>query len=204
MRLILAATAIALAAAPTLAQTAPAGQPGAPIAARVAAGTYAVDPFHTQVTWTLNHMGFSLLTGQFGASEGSLTIDPKKPDAAKVEVTFPIEPVVTAAPFAGHLKSKDFFDAATYPTAKFVSTAVKATGTGSATITGNLTIKGVTKPVTLKANFVGAGVNPMSKKPNIGFRATTTINRSDFGIGAYVPVVGDKVELAINAAFTGQ
>ncbi len=200
MRLILA-TVLTLAAAPVLAQTAPAGLPGAPVKARVAAGTYQVDPNHTQVTWQVEHMGFSLLQGQFGASGGSITIDPAKPNATKVEVSFATDQLsVTAPAFAHHLKSKDFFDAATNPTATFVSTKVVATG-DKAIITGNLTIKGITKPVTLAATFVGAGANPMNKKLNFGFRATGTIKRSDFGLGLLVPIVSDTVDLTINAAF---
>jgi polyisoprenoid-binding protein YceI len=201
MRLVLA-TILALTAAPVLAQTA--AVPGAPVKARVAAGTYAVDPNHTQVTWQVNHMGFSMLEGQFGASGGSIMIDPAKPNATKVEVNFTIDQLsVTSAPFTGHLKSKDFFDVATHPTAKFVSTKVVATG-DKATITGNLTIKGITKPVVLQATFVGAGTNPMNKKVNFGFRATSSIKRSDFGLGAAVPVVSDRVDLTINAAFAAQ
>ena len=201
MRLVLA-TILALTAAPVLAQTA--AVPGAPVKARIAAGTYAVDPNHTQVTWQVNHMGFSMLEGQFGASGGSIMIDPAKPNATKVEVNFAIDQLsVTSAPFTGHLKSKDFFDVATHPTAKFVSTKVVATG-DKATITGDLTIKGITKPVVLQATFVGAGTNPMNKKVNFGFRATSSIKRSDFGLGAAVPVVSDRVDLTINAAFAAQ
>ncbi len=201
MRLVLA-TILALTAAPVLAQTA--AVPGAPVKARVAAGTYAVDPNHTQVTWQVNHMGFSMLEGQFGASGGSIMIDPTKPNATKVEVNFAIDQLsVTSAPFTGHLKSKDFFDVATHPTAKFVSTKVVATG-DKATITGDLTIKGITKPVVLQATFVGAGTNPMNKKVNFGFRATSSIKRSDFGLGTAVPVVSDRVDLTINAAFAAQ
>ena len=201
MRLVLA-TILALTAAPVLAQTA--AVPGAPVKARVAAGTYAVDANHTQVTWAVNHMGFSMLEGQFGASGGTIMIDPAKPNATKVEVNFAIDQLsVTSAPFTSHLKSKDFFDVATYPTAKFVSTKVVATG-DKATITGNLTLKGVTKPVTLQATFVGAGTNPMNKKANFGFRATGSIKRSEFGLGTAVPVVSDRVDLTINAAFAAQ
>lgn len=206
MRLILAAVLAAAAvpaAIPAIAQ-APAGLPGSPNAAAVTAGTYNVDPAHTQVTWTLNHMGFSMLSGQFGAQGGTLTIDPKRPAASKLDVTFAIDQLsVTSAQFANHLKSKDFFDAATYPTARFVSTSVVATGT-RAKITGNLTIKNVTKPVTIDATFVGAGTNPMSKKLNFGFRGTAQIKRSDFGLGYATPVVADDVKLDINAAFTAQ
>lgn len=197
MRTVLATALLAL-AAPVLAQGA---LPGAPVKARVTAGTYPVDPAHTQVTWQVNHMGISMLEGQFGASAGSITIDPAKPDATKVDVTFQVDQLsVTSARFAEHLKSKDFFDAAANPTARFVSTAVRATG-DKATITGNLTIKGITKPVTLNATFIGAGANPMNKKLNFGFRATGTVNRSDFGLGMAVPLVSDKVDLVINAAF---
>jgi polyisoprenoid-binding protein YceI len=149
-------------------------------------------------------MGFSMLEGQFGASGGSIMIDPAKPNATKVEVNFAIDQLsVTSAPFTGHLKSKDFFDVATHPTAKFVSTKVVATG-DKATITGDLTIKGITKPVVLQATFVGAGTNPMNKKVNFGFRATSSIKRSDFGLGTAVPVVSDRVDLTINAAFAAQ
>ena len=198
MRLILAAL-IATAAVPAVAQT-----PGTPSKAAVTPGTYKVDTAHTQVTWTLNHMGFSMLSGQFGAQDGTLTIDPAKPSAAKLDVTFAIADLsVTSAKFAEHLKSKDFFDVPTYPTARFVSTAVVASG-NTAKITGNLTIKNITKPVTIDATFVGAGANPMSKKVNFGFRGTTTIKRSDFGVGYAAPVVGDEVKLDINAAFSAE
>ncbi|MBJ6120770.1 YceI family protein [Sphingomonas mollis] len=200
MRLVLAAAAM-LIAAPLLAQT---GTPGTPNKALVTAGTYPVDANHTQVTWQVNHMGFSMLQGQFGASGGSITIDPAKPNDTKVDVTFAVDQLSTTSPrFTEHLKSKDFFDAAANPTARFVSTGVRATG-DRAVITGNLTIKGVTKPVTLQANFVGAGANPMSKKLNFGFRATGSISRNDFGLGMAVPVVSDKVDLTINAAFAAQ
>ena len=203
MRPFIALAAVALAATPTLAQ-APAGLPGAPNTALVKAGTYQVDPNHTQVTWQVNHMGFSMLQGQFGAASGSITVDPANPAASKVDVTFNTGDLsVTAAPFANHLKSKDFFDVATYPTARFVSTSVSNMG-DHLMIAGNLTIKNQTKPVTLTANFVGAGNNPMNKQLNFGFRATGSINRSDFGLGMAVPVVSDKVDLTINAAFAAK
>ncbi|WP_267351753.1 YceI family protein [Sphingomonas sp. GM_Shp_2] len=201
MRLILAAAlAASLASTPAIAQT----LPGAPVASRVTAGTYPVDAAHTQVTWQVNHMGFTMLEGQFGASDGTLTIDPARPAATTVDVTFKIDDLsVTSAAFAKHLKSADFFDVANHPTARFVSTSVKPSG-NTAVITGNLTIKGITKPVTLNATFIGAGANPMSKKLNIGFRATGSIKRSDYGLGMAVPVVSDKVDLTINAAFAAQ
>lgn len=202
MRYVIAAALMA-AAVPAVAQMAAApAMPGAPTT-RVAAGTYQVDPAHTQVTWEVNHMGFSMLQGQFGASGGSITIDPAKPAQTKVDVTFAIADLsVTSSQFATHLKSKDFFDVAANPNARFVSTAVTPRGANRATMTGNLTIKGITKPVTLDVTFVGAGANPMTKKLNFGFRAMGTIKRSNFGLGMAVPIVSDEVKLTVNAAFT--
>ena len=187
----------ALAAAiPAIAQL-----PGAADPSRITAGTYKVDPNHTQVVWTVNHMGITPLTGAFGASGGTLELDPANPSAAKVTVTFTVADMSTTAPaFTKHLLSADFFEAEKYPTATFTSTAVKASGT-TATITGNLTLKGVTKPVTLNAKFFGAGANPRNKKTNVGFEATTTIKRGDFGIGYGLPMVPDPVELRIYGAF---
>ncbi|HEX8383812.1 MAG TPA: YceI family protein [Sphingomonas sp.] len=184
-----------------LAAPAAAQMPGQPNPRLVTAGTYRVDTNHTQVTWSVNHLGFSMLQGQFGASGGQAVIDPARPAANKVEVTFDVSQMsVTSAPFATHLKSKDFFDVAAHPTARFVSRSVAIRG-DAATVTGDLTIKGITKPVTLQATFVGAGPNPRSKKTNFGFRATGTINRSDFGLGMAAPAVSDRVALEINAAF---
>lgn len=195
-----AALLLAVPLAPSVAQ-APAGVPGRADAKLVPAGTYQVDTAHTQATWKVNHMGFSMLEGQFGASGGSITIDPAKPAATKLEVTFDVNDLsVTSSRFATHLKSADFFDVAKHPKASFVSRSVQARG-NRATVTGDLTIKGITKPVTLDAEFVGAGENPMNKKTNFGFRATGAIKRSDFGLGMAVPAVSDRVNLTINAAF---
>jgi polyisoprenoid-binding protein YceI len=199
MRRAFIALSLTLAAAPALVV---AQMPGKADAKLIAAGTYEVDPAHTQVTWQVNHMGFSMLQGQFGASGGSITVDPGKPAASKVEVTFAMDKLsVTSEQFANHLKGKDFFDVATFPTAKFVSTSVKPGANNTATITGNLTIKDITKPVTLQARLIGAGANPMNKQMNFGFLATGKVKRSDFGAGMAAPVVSDEVDLVINAAF---
>ena len=119
-----------------------------------------------------------------------------------VEVKLPLSGLNSfTAKFDEHLKSADFFDAAKFADATFKSTKVEAAGTNKLTVTGDLTIKGITKPVTLDAEFYGAGANPMNKKENVGFVATGTIKRSDFGMGGFVPVVGDNVELKIIVAF---
>lgn len=176
-------------------------KPGAPDASRVTGGTYDVDPHHTQVVWSVDHLGISTLYGMFGEMTGALTLDPKAPQNAKLNITIPVSGLtVTSAAFAKHLSTPDFFDAAKYPTATFVSTGVKANGT-KATITGDLTLHGVTKPVTIEASFQGAGPNPMSKVENIGFSGMATIKRSEFGLGMAAPMVSDEVKLKIVAAF---
>lgn len=185
-----------LLAAPGAAQT----PPGAPDPARAASGSYTVDTPHTQVLFTVNHLGFSEYTGIFTNPTGMLVLDKANPSASKVEIVFPIEQLrTTVTALDTHLKSADFFDAAKFPEGRFVSTKIVARGQ-TATITGELTLKGITKPVVLQARFVGAGTDMRSKKPYVGFAATTTIKRSDWGI-TYAPAVSDEVKLTINAGF---
>lgn len=191
------AAALLLTAAAATAQ-APMTKPGSPDASKASAGSYKVDPGHTMVVWTVDHMGFTPYTGIFGDVTGTLAFDPKAPDAAKVDVVIPVAKITTAnADLTKHLLTKDFFGAAPAD-AHFVSTKVVARGQ-SATITGNLTLNGVTKPVTLAAKFYGAGTLPpqMGGGAGLGFTATATIKRSDFGLGYGVPIVSDAVELKI-------
>ena len=188
---------------------APMSAPGSRNPAAITGGTYTVDPGHTLVVWELDHLGFSPYTGLFGDVTGSLTLDPKNLNASKVDVTIPVSKVVTAsAGLTQHLLrpgkdggKPDFFGAAPAD-ARFVSTSVVASGQ-TAKINGNLTLNGVTRPITLDATFYGAGKAPeqMGGKENIGFRATAKIMRSQFGLGFGVPMVGDEVTLNISAAF---
>lgn len=198
---------IALPAAIAIAQMP--GKPGAPDPTRVTGGTYTVDPGHTLIGWKVDHLGFNDYFGIFGDSTGTLTLDPKNPNAAKVDITIPVSKVTTAsAGLTSHLlkpaeagKKADFFGA-NPADAKFVSTSVVASGT-EAKVTGNLTLNGVTKPVTLDVDFAGAGKAPamMGGKENVGFHAEGKIKRSDFGIGFGIPMVSDEVELEITVAF---
>ena len=209
-----AATALAvtggIAAAPALfAQGAP-EVPGKPDPSRVTAGTYAADPGHSLIAFEVNHFGFNDYYGLFGDVAGTLEIDPANLDAAKVDVTIPVASVTTASRgLTEHLLragkdggKPDFFGPAPAP-ARFVSTSVKADGM-KAMITGDLTLNGVTKPVTFEAEFTGAGTNPFNKKATIGFEAETTIKRSDFGVNYGIPLVSDEVELDISVAFEKQ
>lgn len=211
---------LALAAAPALvllglggyvavnAQSAPPQMPGKPDPARVVAGSYTVDGSHTLVRWTVDHFGFSDYFGIFGDVAGTLTIDPKNLAATKLDVTIPVAKVTTASKgLTDHLLrpgkdggKPDFFGPAPAD-ARFVSTAVRRTGPTRADITGNLTLNGVTRPVTIAAEFQGAGAHPMNKRLNIGFHGKASIKRSDFGIAYAIPLVSDAVELDIAAAF---
>lgn len=185
---------------PVLAQSA---LPGSQEISQVIAGSYQVDTHHTFVTWTVNHMGLSPLSGMIAASGGTLELDPAAPEKSKVEVEFDVASMSTAVPaFTKHLLNEDFFEVEKHPRAKFVSTSVAADGE-KAKITGDLTIKGETRQITLDAEFFGAGLNPMSKKREVGFTASARINRSDFGLDYGVPAVTpDEVELEISAAFS--
>ncbi|MBZ6378376.1 hypothetical protein B5C34_13190 [Pacificimonas flava] len=178
--------------------------PGAVDKSQVTAGTYEVDPGHTLVTFTVDHLGFSSYTGQFGNPSGTLVLDPANPTEAELNVSFPISAVsTTSEQLDEHLQSEDFFNAAEYPEATFTATDIFVEG-NNAGIRGNLSMAGVTKSVVLQAQFYGAGTNPMSGEPNIGFRATTSINRSDWGIDYALPALSDEVLLVIDAAFVKQ
>ena len=184
-------------------------KPGSKSTAAITGGTYTVDAGHTLVGWRVDHLGFNDYFGIFGDATGTLVLDPKKPNSAKVDITIPVSKVTTAsAGLTEHLLragkdggKPDFFGAASTD-AKFVSTSVVATGM-KAKITGSLTLNGVTKPVILNVEFSGAGKAPamMSGKENIGFHAKTTILRSQFGLAYGIPVVSDAVALDITVAF---
>jgi len=168
----------------------------------VKAGTYKVEPYHTQVNFSILHFGFTYYSGVFSDISGTLTLDPKKPAASKLEVTIPVQSVMTTSDkLTGELKGEQWLDAAKFPNATFVSTKVTPGANGTATIAGNFTLHGVTKPVTLHAKFVGAGINPLDKAFTTGFEATGTIKRSEFGVKQYLPLLGDDVKLNIAGAF---
>lgn len=158
--------------------------------------TYKLDPDHTYALWFVNHFGFSNVSGKFIAN-GTLVLDQANPQNDKVNVVIKIANLSTGIPkFDQHLKSADFFDATKYPTATFVSDSVSVTDK-TAQITGKLTIHGVTKPVTLNVTLNNSGMHPYAKKEAVGFSGTTTIKRSDFGLGLYTPNVSDDVNIKI-------
>ncbi len=160
--------------------------------------TYKLDPAHTDVIATWSHFGFSNPSAHFGDADGSVTYDAANVSKSSVEVTLPLSGLEAfTAKFNTHLNSADFFDSAKFPSATFKSTKVEAAGKDKLKVTGDLTIKGITKPVVLSVTLNKAAEHPMKKTPSIGFDATATVKRSDFGVGAYAPMVSDEVKLHI-------
>jgi polyisoprenoid-binding protein YceI len=166
-----------------------------------AADTYVLDPSHTSVNWSINHFGFSNPSGKFASINGTLALDEIKPEESKVNATIEIANLFTGiAKLDEHLKSKDFFDSANFPTATFVSDKVELTGKDkdTARVSGLLTLHGYSKPITLVVKLNKIGDNMMKKK-TAGFSATATLKRSDFGISTYLPGLGDEVKLVIES-----
>lgn len=170
--------------------------------AAVPSGTYMIEPAHTQIMFSVLHFGITTYYGDFSGASGSLTVDAKNPSKDELDVSVPVATVHTTSPrLVEELKSAQWLDANTYPTMTFKSTKVVPTGKASAEVTGDLTLHGVTRPVTLHATFMAAGINPMMKALNVGFTVSGTINRSDFGVKAAVPMVSDATKIIISAAF---
>ncbi|WOS40536.1 YceI family protein [Xanthomonas rydalmerensis] len=189
------ALAVVVAQPATSAFAAPAA---AAAAAKGVSGTYTLDPAHTDVLVQWSHFGFSNPSAHFGDVDGTLVYNAQDVSKSSVNVTLPLSGLNSfTAKFDEHLKSADFFDAAKFPTATFKSTKVTSAGANKLTVAGDLTIKGTTKPVVLAVTLNGAGPHPMKKVPALGFDATTTVKRSDFGLGAYVPNVSDEVKIRI-------
>ncbi|HSF13618.1 MAG TPA: YceI family protein [Erythrobacter sp.] len=185
--------------------------PGVQDASRVKAGTYALDAGHTLVSWDVSHFGFNDYFGLFGNITGSLTLDPANINASKFEIMIPVaEVTVASAGLKDHLLragkdggAPDFFGP-TPGMAKFTSTSITRTGPTTANVSGMLTMNGKSAPVTLAAEFVGAGANPFNKKETVGFHARGVIDRTQWGINYGVPFVSKDVELTISAAFEKQ
>lgn len=159
-------------------------------AIKIASGTYKLDPTHTDVLAQWSHFGFSNPSAHFGNVEGTLVYNAEDVTKSTVEVKLPLSGLNSFT--------------AKFADATFKSTKVEAAGTNKLTVIGDLTIKGITKPVTLDVTVNGGGEHPMAKVPAAGFDATTTLKRSDFGVGAYAPNVSDEVKIRITTEATGE
>ncbi|MEN8406003.1 YceI family protein [Acinetobacter seifertii] len=164
---------------------------------------YKIDPTHTATVFSWNHFGFSTPSANFSDIQGVIKVDNAKPANSSVDVTIPLSSVNTNVPALDkEFQQEAWFNAAKYPNITFKSTKVETKDKKHFKITGDLTVKGVTKPVVLNAVLNKQGEHPMAKVPAIGFNATTSFNRSEFGLGSYVPNVGDKITVNITTEAT--
>ena len=222
---VAAATALALAACSEKSAETPAAQAPPPVEAAPAptaappsieglpAGDYKIDPAHASLVFTVNHLGFSHYTGQFTRFTADLKLDPANPVAAQLSAT--VDPASLTIPtppdgFVAELTGEQWINAKAFPQMTFKSTGVAVTGANTADVTGDFTLRGVTKPVTLAMTFNGGwkGI-PQDPHARIGFSAKGALNRSDFGMSTGVPAPGstmgvsDEVTIAIEAELTG-
>lgn len=164
-----------------------------------AAEKYNIDQGHSFVTFGWNHFGFSNPTARFEKVEGVVNLDTADITKSSVNVTLPLDSLHTGVDkLDAHLKTDDFLDAAKYPTITFNSTKVQKVGANGLKITGDLTVHGVTKSVTLDAKINKIGGSPMMNNlPSAGFDADVVLKRSDFGVTKYVPAVSDEIPVHI-------
>jgi polyisoprenoid-binding protein YceI len=167
-------------------------------------GTYALETAHSQVLFSISHIGLTDFHGRFDRLSGTLKFNAQDPARSAVSIAIDTGSVDTPSDrLNDELMGPTVFDAANAPQATFTSTAIVRTGPSTGTITGDLTIRKVTKPVTLDVVFTGTENNPLGDSRVLGFHATATIKRTDFGITGMVwePMVGDEVTLTIEAMF---
>lgn len=198
-----AETAPAVAAETAPAAAAEAAPAAAPFDASAAVpGTYKPDGNHAYITFSYDHQGYSRPWLRWRSWTGDLNWNPSAPELSSIAVVIDVASIDSGVDqFDEHLKSADFFDVATNPQITFTSTAVTIDGPAAAKVAGDLTIKGVTKPVTLDVTINRAADDGFAKAYKLGFSGKTAIKRSDFGVDKYVPFVGDDVEVTIEAEF---
>lgn len=176
------------------------------VPAEVRAGTYALDAAHGKITWSVNHLGFSTYYGQFVNVQAELKLDPANPSASTLTATIPLTDVDSNSDgLDTHLQTPDFFDTANHPNATFVSRSITIDSDDptEADVLGDLTIRGVTRPVTMEVEFNQAGPS-MGNTYKVGFDGEATIKRSEFGVNYALPAVSDEVKLHLEGEFVLQ
>lgn len=159
---------------------------------------FSFDKAHTQIFFSVSHLGYSFSTGKFTGFDGSFHFNPEKPEQGKIDVTIDTNSIsFNDEAWENHMKNEDFFNVEKFPTMTFKSTKVEKTGENTGRVTGDLTLLGVTKPVTLDVIHNKSGIHPYNKKYVAGFSATGKLNRSDFGMTYGLPGVGDEVSISI-------
>lgn len=166
--------------------------------ARAETQTYKLDPLHTQILFFVEHMGFSHSNGKFPKFTGEFKFDEAAPATGSADVTIDTTALnMDDDTWEEHLKAEKMFNTAKFPTMTFKSTKVEPTGDTTAKMTGDLTLLGVTKPVTLDVTKNKCGEHPFNKKQTCGFDAVGTLKRSDFGMKEGIPMVSDDVKIMI-------
>lgn len=177
-----------------------------------AAETYKIDKLHTEIRFTYNHIGLTTQAGQFLEYDGSLTFDEAKPEASTLSVTIQAASITTHVPALDKtLRGPDFFDTERHPQITFKSTRVIRTGAKTGRVIGDLTIRGITHPVTMAITFNFGGVHPLAMAlpkykgaTAVAFSARTEILRSEFGLGKYAPLTSDAVVISIETEMLNQ
>jgi polyisoprenoid-binding protein YceI len=172
------------------------------IASNITPGSYELDDTHAYLSFSYSHLGLSNPQIQFADFEASLELNGDDMSLSQVRITIDAASVDSTVPeLDDDLKGPDFFDVANHPEITFQSTAYEETSDSSGRLTGDLSVRGVTLPVTLDVSINSASMNPLNRKEMIGFSATGSINRSDYGLTAYAPLVGDELSLAVQIEF---
>ncbi len=197
MRLLPALALLLLCAGPVGAQTPPAKALPAE-----ASGSYILDKSHANIIFKLSHLGFSDYIGRFNSFDAKLKLDAAKPANSSVEATIaPASVDTNNSELEDKLRGDYYFNVAQHAEIRFVSTILKQTAVNKGIMMGNLTMLGVSKPVSLDVTFVGAGMNPYASVYTVGFRATGVLKRSDWGMKTLIPQIGDDVQVLIEAEF---
>ncbi|MGL5010667.1 MAG: YceI family protein [Paracoccaceae bacterium] len=161
---------------------------------------YVLDPSHSQIVFSYDHLGFSTTYGMFSGINGEIMFDAEAAETSSVSVSFPVRTMLTGwEERFQHFMSPELFNAADDTAmVTFASTAIEVTGENTANITGDLTINGVTQPVTIATTMNKADMHPMANKPWVGFSGTTTVSRTAFNLGLFAPNVGDEVTIMLS------
>lgn len=163
----------------------------------VAADSYTVDPRHTFPGFEINHLGFSIQRGRFDRTSGRISLDPDA-GTGKIDIVIDAASISTGLPaLEEHLRGKDFFDVARFPSLNFSSSKLAFAQNRLTGVDGELTLHGITRPVHLAVDHFYCGLNPIAMKNVCGANATTTLKRSDFGIDKYAPLLADEVKIVI-------
>jgi len=165
-------------------------------------GSYELDRSHGKITWVVNHLGFSSYIGQIHSTRATLVLDPKQPNHSTLSAKIDVASIATLhSKLDEVLKSKEFLNVAKFPYAEFKSSSIQVLEPKRARIAGELTLMGVTRPFEIEATFNQAGVHPVDKRYTVGFDGRGKLRRSDFGINAHLPAIGDEVTLIIEGEF---